>query len=142
MTVGSQIPLPARHLILITFYLGRQVCVMLFKSHDYIDTPCLGKGAGEERGGPVLSSPPPPFPGPSGTTFLPWSLASWGGSAIHPHVSRAAVGHLWGTPLHPTPVQHFHYKRIFFLTCEIEKYLRVHQPLKAQLPQMGSIKNK
>lgn len=33
-------------------------------------------------------------------------------------------------------------KGFFFVTYENEKYLGVHQPLKTQLPQMGSIKNK
>ena len=73
MTVGSRIPFPAQHLILITFYLRRQVCVMLFKSHDYIDTPCSGKRMGE--GWPGLTSPlrsprPPPFPAALVTSFL------------------------------------------------------------------------
>lgn len=49
-----------------------------------------------------------------------------------------------GTALHPIPVQHHYSERILKKkkTRENEKYLGAHQPLKTQLPQMISIKNK
>lgn len=96
-TVGSRILFPARHLILITFYLGRRVCVLLFRSHDYINTACSGKGTGEgwgKAGSPL--SPFSPLPGASG-----------GGSE--------GVRLQWGPSLHPTSSQHFCKERIFFL---------------------------